>query len=183
MKGNPITIIIIAVLVAVCPVRAPAGTITLTLDNVYVTECYETDSEAGCLLWFEATTSEDEIAGYCLFVPHAEALGKIGVYIWPARLVVDLTTLQGIESAEIDIYETHFAGSTRAFFYEQGSLVASTQSYQEDEQTLVLDAGGGRVDRLAVSAHESYVWEIRLSGSALVPGDGVSFGAIKSLYR
>jgi hypothetical protein len=56
-------------------------------------------------------------------------------------------------------------------------------SFQEDAQTLVLDNVGQDADLLAISAHEAYVWEIRLIGSGIVADEEVSFGTIKAQYR
>jgi hypothetical protein len=183
MYARPATVLLLLFAAVLFAAAASAETVTLTLDDVIVSGCGDTDEEAGCTLWFENTTNEDEYPGYCLFVSPAENFGKIGVYIWPARLVVDLSGLSGIESVEVDLYETHFAGSTRAFLYDGGGgLVASTQSYMEDEQTIVLDPTVP-VARLAVSAHESYIWEIRLIGDTITPNEGTSFGAIKATYR
>jgi hypothetical protein len=56
-------------------------------------------------------------------------------------------------------------------------------SYTEDNQTLTVDAGGQVPTSLAVSAHESYVWEIRLIGAEVAPTSSVSFSAVKAMYR
>ena len=160
-----------------------ADTITLTLDNVTVGTCGPTWFEAGVGVWFGPTTPEDLTPGHCLVLPNVTQGSYEGVYIYPARLIVDLTGLDGLETVEVDVYETHFAGSTRAFLYNQGSLVDYAESTQELTHTLVLSTGGGDVDLFAVSAHESAVWEVRLSGAGLTPAEAVSFGSVKAMYR
>jgi hypothetical protein len=160
-----------------------ADTITLTLDDVTVDTCGPTWNEAGVELWFEETTPEDMTPGYCVIVANITQGANEGVYILPARLVVDLTGLDGLETVEVDVYEAHFAGSTRAFLYYQGGQLDYAQSTQELNQTLVLSTGGGDVDRFAVSAHESAVWEVRLSGTGLTPTKAMSFGSVKATYR
>jgi hypothetical protein len=160
-----------------------ADTITLTLDDVAVDSCGPTWYEAGVELWFAETTPDDLTPGYCLVIGHIEQGANEGVYIFPARLVVDLSGLSGLETVEVDVYETHFAGSTRAFLYHEGTQVDYAQSTQELTHTLVLSTGGGAVDSFAVSAHESAVWEVRLSGSGLTPTTLRSFGSVKATYR
>lgn len=161
---------------------SPAETITITLDDVVVASCEEVWQEAGLPLWFTETLAEDYTPGYCLFVADANNFGLEGVYIWPGRLVLDLSGVQGIESVEVDIHETHFAGSTRARLYHEGSQIYYAPSYQEDQQTLTL-LNGGDADLFAISAHEAYVWEIRLIGQTLVPNGTYSFDAVKAIYR
>ncbi len=100
---------------------ALAETITITLDDVTVSACEEIWHEAGLPLWFTETTADDYTPGFCLFVADANNFGLEGIYLWPGRLALDLSGLQGLESVEVDIYETHFAGSTRARLYHDGS--------------------------------------------------------------
>ena len=162
---------------------AMTATITITLDNVTTSICETEWTEAQCHMWFSETTSEDLTFPYCLVNPSASIEGETGVYIWPARLVVDLSNMTGVQAIEVDVYETHFAGSTRAFLYSEGTPVNSHWSFQEDLQTLSLDAGGNNVDQFAISAHESYVLEIRIIGSELVPVQQYLFETVKALYR
>lgn len=172
-------------LTALCLVvgTASSATITLTLDDVTVDTCDTIWQEAGCPHWFTATTDADYTPGFCFVVADANNFGFEGVYLWPGRLVLDLSGVQGLETVEVDILETHFAGSTRARLYREGSQVYYAPSFQEDSQTLVLDNVGQNADQLAISAHEAYVWEIRLIGSSLVAEGDLSFGTIKALYR
>lgn len=177
---------VIAALLLALPslgLEAKAETLTLTLDDVTVGDCGVAWLEHGCSMQYETTTSEDRTAGYCLVISDANNFGKQGVYLYPARLALDLSGIRGLERVEVDVYETHFAGSTRAFLYRDGTGVASTQSIMEDDQTLVLELSGQDVDRFVVSAHESYVWEIRLIGASIVPTAAPSLSAIKALYR
>jgi hypothetical protein len=162
---------------------AAAATITLTLDEVPEVECDADFTDGECTLRFTTTTGEDLTPGFCLFVEDANNFGQQGVYLWPARLVLDLSNVEGIESVEVDVYETHFAGSTRAFLYGEDGTIDSMVSFTEDDQTLGLDAGGAVPTTFAVSAHEAYVWEIRLIGAGVAPTSSRSFSAVKALYR
>jgi hypothetical protein len=175
--------IMLAILLPGAARSAEAATITVTLDDVTETAPLAVWTEAGLNLWFCETTAADLTPGWCLVLPHVELDPYQGVYIFPARLNVDLGGVQGLLSVEVDVYETHFAGSTRAFLYRDGATVAQAQSWTTLTQTLVLPTGGEPVDRLAVSAHESAVWEIRLIGDELTPAARATLGAVKALFR
>lgn len=158
-----------------------AGTFTITLDNVTVSACEEVWYEAGLPLWFTATTDDDYTPGFCFFVADANNFDREGIYVYPGRLALDLRGIEGLESVEVDIYETHFAGSTRARLYRDGVEIDYAPSYQEDAQTLTLlnqDA-----DTFVISAQESYVWEIRLIGADILPNEVASFSTLKATYR
>ena len=171
------------VLTAICCFSAPAfaETITITLDDVSVGSCWETWFEGGCPLWFTETTDGDLTPGFCLYVADANNFGLEGVYIWPGSLALDLSGIEGLLSVEVDIFETHFAGSTRARMFNEGVQRYIISSYQEGHQTL--DMPGYNADFFVISAHEAYVWEIRLIGDNLVTNESASFGWVKSLYR
>ena len=161
---------------------APAAVLTLTLDDVPEVDCDLPFAESECTLFFSTTTGEDQTPGFCLFIEDANNFGHQGVYLWPARLVVMLDNLEGLESVEIDVWETHFAGSTRAFLYGEDGVIDSMSSTMEDGQTLTVAAGAETPVSLAVSAHEAYVWEIRLIGADITPVTGVWFVAIRAPY-
>lgn len=162
---------------------AAAATITLTLDAVPEVACDAAFTEGECSFHFTTTTDEDRTPGYCLFVEDANNFGQEGVYLMPSRLVLDLSNIEGIESVEVDVWETHFSGSTRAFLYGEDGLIDSMVSFTEDNQTLGVAADGQVPTSLAVSAHEAYVWEIRLIGAGVTSASAVSFSAVKALYR
>jgi hypothetical protein len=175
------TLLLGALLLLIAPLHA--ATITLTLDDVPEVECGALFAELECQLHFENTTGEDQTPGYCAFIEDANNFGLAGVYLWPSRLVLDLDNLEGIESVEVDVYETHFAGSTRVFLYGDDGAIDSTASYMEDGQTLTVSTNGEVPTSLAVSAHEAYVWEIRLIGETAAPVEQASFSAVKAIYR
>ena len=162
---------------------AHAAVITLTLDAVPEVACDSPFLEAECTLHFTSTVTGDATPGYCLFIEDANNFGKEGVYLWPARLVVDLTNLEGVERVEVDIFETHFAGSTRAFLYGPDGQIDTMTSFMEDDQTLVVEAGSAVPTSFAVSAHEAYVWEIRLVGASIADAESLSFSVLKAIYR
>jgi len=175
----------IPLLILILALAAPAlaETVTLTLDDVPEVVCDTPFGDGECTLWFASTTDEDLTPGFCLFVEDANSFGQSGVYLWPSRLVVDLSGVHGVESVEVDIHETHFAGSTRAFLYGADGVIGSMNSFMEDGQTLAIEAGGAVPTSFAVSAHEAYVWEIRLVGPTITPAAATSFTEIKALYR
>ena len=101
----------------------------------------------------------------------------------PARLVVDVSTIVGIETIEVDYQEASDPGRTRVFLYEEGVAVVEEWSLGMGLATFVLDATGHVVDHLAISGWEAAVWEIRLIGATLVDNEQTSFSALKAVYR
>jgi hypothetical protein len=145
---------------------ALADEIVLTLDAVGVSACDTPWNESSC-------------ARYCLPSPQPE-----GVYIMPARLVVDVSTIEGIESIEVDYQEASDPGRTRVFLYDgDGTAFVEEWSQGMGLATFVLDATGHVVDQLAISGWEAAVWEIRLIGAILVDNEQTSFSALKAVYR
>jgi len=101
----------------------------------------------------------------------------------PARLVVDVSTIEGIETIEVDYQEASDPGRTRVFLYEEGIAFVEEWSTGMGLATFVLDATGHVVDQLAISGWEAAVWEIRLIGTTLVDNEQTSFSALKTVYR
>ncbi len=181
MRTLRLSMISFLMLVAAGP--SEALTITITLDDVTVDTPQTLWHEAGVALWFGDTTSEDLTPGWCLVMPHIELGAHQGVYIYPARLHVDLAGVIGLTDIEVDVYEAHDAGSTRAFLYHDETVVDSVQSWTSLTQTLHLQPGHDPVDRLAISGHESAVWEIRLIGDQLLPAACTTLSRVKRLFR
>jgi len=104
---------------------ALADEIVLTLDFVDVSDCDTPWNESSCALWFTETIDGDYgyPQGYCLPSPQPD-----GVYIMPARLVVDVSTIEGIESIEVDYQEASDPGRTRVFLYD-GDGTAFVEEY------------------------------------------------------
>ena len=190
MKNSRLAKICFLAVSALCVLSAAAATITLDLETVPSTACDVEWVEAGIPLWFGSTTPEDF---YWSLVPSPTCNvinaslsngGRTGPYYGPARLIADLSGVGGIQTIEIDLYEAHDPGSTRAFVYDAGgSSLESAFSFADQNQTLTLTPGGAHVETLAISAQESAVWEIRLIGDGLVGTGLTTFGAIKSIYR
>jgi len=160
---------------------ALADEIVLTLDAVGVSACDTPWNESSCALWFTETIDGDygHPPGYCLPSPQPE-----GVYIMPARLVVDVSTIEGIESIEVDYQEASDPGRTRVFLYDgDGTAFVEEWSQGMGLATFMLDATGHVVDQLAISGWEAAVWEIRLIGAILVDNEQTSFSALKAVYR
>ena len=159
---------------------ALADEIVLTLNAVGVSECDTPWNESSCELWFTETIEGDYgyPPGFCLPSPQPD-----GVYIMPARLVVDVSAIEGIETIEVDYQEASDPGRTRVFLYEEGTAFVEEWSQGMGQATFVLDATGHVVDQLAISGWEAAVWEIRLIGATLVDNEQTSFSALKAVYR
>ena len=159
---------------------ALADEIILTLDAVGVGTCDTPWNENFCTLWFTETIEGDYgyPPSYCLPSPQ-----PAGVFIMPARLVVDVSNIQGIDSIEVDYQEASDPGRTRVFLYEEGVAFVEEWSQGMGLATFVLDATGHVVDQLAISGWEAAVWEIRLIGETLVDNEQTSFSTLKAVYR
>lgn len=164
-------------------VGAEAATLTMTLDSVGVSACDTPWTEGSCVLKVTDTTIGDYTPpGFCLFFPQAEGLALLG-----ARLEIDVAALHGIETVEIDIREVSGDGRTRAFVYAEGALnyFNFLMSYYDGgatEQTFVLDVTGYELGKIAVSAHEALIEEVRLLGSTMVALPDPSWGVIKARW-
>jgi hypothetical protein len=157
---------------------ALAGTKTMTLDDVTVGACEEIWHEAGVPLWFAETTADDPTPGYCVFVADANDHGLEGVHLGPARLVFDVSDVEGLDHIYMDIYVE--SGHVSARMMREGNQVYYHGSPGMEHQTLYLPCLGG--DTVIITADASYVWEIRLSGENLTPTEPTSFGGLKVKY-
>lgn len=107
------------------------------------------------------TTDDDCMKGMYDFGTEANS-----VWLWPARLRVDLTGLPDtVTSVEVDVMDQCDVGCTKAFLYEKKTIVDQTSNTVTGNlETLTLSNPGAEtdVDRLAVSSCEGEVLEIRL---------------------
>lgn len=173
-------------LVLLVAAAASADQVVITLDANPGTACNTPWHEASCELVFLPTTTQDCIVagqlGYCYPSWLSIGLGT-GIGVTPARMRVDFSAIQGVRSVQLQIYEAHELGCTRAFLYSGSTLVDSAGSqYTGSNHWIQLDAGSHDVDHLFVSGHEGYCWEIRLIGDTLVDTAGSTWGALKALY-
>lgn len=84
--------------------------------------------------------------------------------MWPARMTVDLSTLQNITLVEIDINDNCGVNCTRAFVKNGNGLEIDTiGNLGTGAETLTLfNVGGTPLSELAVSSCEGLVSEIRI---------------------
>ncbi len=157
------------------------GQVLLTLDPATIPpgiQCDETWIEAGVELSFMTTTAEDCTPGICNF--GIGLLDPGGVDLFQVRLSADLSGLDDVSLAEIDVTDYCGAGCTKAFFYDGAVVVDSaTNSFVSVPETVELTAVGRAVDRLVVSSCEASCVEIRLDLGA-VGVESVSWSEIKS---
>lgn len=166
--------------VAVVPVCAETCTIDLSL-SPNPPQCGVPWLQENCSLSFVNTTAEDYTgAGYCI-VTWVDVSAGTGPYVMGGRLELDLAAIDGVTSVEIDIYEAHMAGSTRAFLYTGATPSGSASSTTTLAQTITLSAPP-EADRLAISAQEAGIWTIRLIGNTLVENQDSTWGRIKAMY-
>jgi len=129
------------------------------LDGVSVGSCGQTWVEAGVVLSFVTTTSEDGCEGSCYFGKEPDK-----VWLYPGRLNLDLSGLTNtVTSVEVDITDYCGTNCTKAFLYESTTTVDNKSNIQPGQETLTLSSNGASVDRVAVSSCEGYVSEIRLT--------------------
>jgi hypothetical protein len=158
---------------------ALSETMTITLDDVTTDTCEEVWYEIGIPLWFTETADNDQDPGICTFHPDANTTGLEGVQLGPARLVVDVSNVVGLDIVQMDI--TIISGTTTARMFNDGSVVYTHGLSTPGDHIFYLPCLGG--DTVKISAHNSFVWEIRLIGDDLVPNEAASFGAVKSIFR
>ena len=175
-------ILVIVLMSASLAVPALAETITIDLSQSPNPPVCDVDWQQGnCMLCYVSTTAEDAVgAGYCI-VTWVDVSAGTGTYVMGGRIEVDLTNIEGITSVEIDVYEAHMAGSTRAFLYTGATPSGSASSTTTLAQTITLSAPP-EADRLAISAQEAGIWTIRLIGNTLVENQDSTWGRIKAMY-
>jgi hypothetical protein len=176
-----LTVLVLLLLLVCTP--AAAEELTMTLDNVAVETCGTAWLEGSCVMQVIETINTDySTEGSCRWIPK-----PVGLYLLGARLLIDVSALDGIEWVEVDIREASAAGRTRLFLYEAGSATEfnyamSTYDGSVTDQTLMLDAAGFDLATIAVSGQRVVVTEVRIIGSAIVDIDTQSWSALKSRW-
>ncbi len=133
--------------------------VVITLDNVTVTQCGVTWTEAGVDLTLHSVEYDDG-EPVCWFETYAD-----GMVLAPAALEVDFRDLSlalgPLQWAEIDVEGCHHLD---AALYTGGGVLAywASRAYCSYSQTLVLRSGGLDAERLLLHGSEYYVTEIRL---------------------
>ena len=135
-------------------------TVTLTLDNVPEDiVCNETWTEQDLDISLVETTLEDCFTGSCYFGFWEQSLA-----LWPARLIIDLSSLQNIQMVEIDINDHCGPDCTRAFIIDETMMnVDSVKNGPTGPQTLTLENTSQiLLTELAISSCEGSINEIRI---------------------
>ena len=162
---------------------AAAEEFTMTLDNVAVETCRTTWLEGSCVMQVVDTTDADyPTVGSCSWVPK-----PVGLYLIGARLVIDVSAMDGVEWVEVDIREGSGTGRTRLFVYEAGNetefnLAMSTYDGSVTDQTLMLNTAGFDMATIAISGRRALVSEVRIGGATVVDLDQNSWSALKSRW-
>jgi len=172
----------LTLLLLIIAIPAHAAEMTMSLDNVAVNTCDTSWTEGSCELMVVDTIVEDFLPGFCSWLPLAEEVALMG-----ARLVIDVSALDGVDWIEVDVTEFSGDGHTRLFAYEEGSnvlvnFVMSFYDGSETFQTLMMDVAGSKLGTIAVSAQGARVSEVRLSGFDLVSTEYSSWTAMKSRW-
>jgi hypothetical protein len=128
------------------------------------------------------TSVEDLVPGFCSWFPLAEELTLTG-----ARLVIDVSALDGIDWIEVDVTEFSDEGHTRLFAYEHETnnlfnFAMSSYDGSETFQTLMMDVAGFKLGTIAVSGHGARISEVRLSGFNLVETEYSSWSVMKTRW-
>ena len=155
-----------------------AGTMTVTLDDVTVDTCGEVWHEIGLPIWFTETTEDDPYPGLCVVDPDANSDDLEGVFLGPARLMVNVGSVEGLDLVYLDVHIN--SGSAFAFMYRGDEHLYTNGIGGEGDHLLTLPAFDG--DTVILRGDNLFVWEIRLDGSNLVVAEPVSFGSLKVQY-
>jgi len=176
-------LIVILLVIGLLAGSAVADEVALNLSTMPGTECGVEWIEGPCVLWFEAVTADDYQPVYPPQLVCFPFLNGSTLILFPARLCINLTGLQGIESIEVDIHEGAELQATRVMAYLGDAYVDEVNSTSFDPQTVVLPVTEGTFDCLVISGWETAVTGIRLVGTTLVDTKDLSMGAVKALYR
>jgi hypothetical protein len=164
-------------------VSALADEVVLDLSTMPGTTCGVEWIEGPCVLWFEAVTAEDYQPVYPPQLVCFPFLSGSTLILFPARLFVNLTGVEGIESIQVDLQEGTEIGATRVMAYLGDTYVKEVNSFSMGSQTVTLPVTAGTYDTLVISGWETAINEIRLVGTTLVDTEGLTLGAVKALYR
>jgi hypothetical protein len=159
---------------------ALAATRVLTMDGLTDLECDAPWTEANLTLEIVDTTADDHTAGVCIVFDNVN-----GPLLYGARLVVDLSTVSGVETVEVHYQQEPCAepgGCTRAYLYNDGEIVFTHLGGTDDGDVITTLTAGGPVDTIAVSAIGAIVKEIRIIGDDLIPAAAQRWSVVKSLY-
>lgn len=145
-------------------------------------QCGERWTESGVELYFTNTTADDcDGGGSCFF-----GLDTGLVWLFPARLMVDLGEPALVYRVEIDVEDFCGAGCTRAFLYNGGSQIdTAVNTVVSSPEVLVMDLGEGEdIDSIAISSCEGQVLgsTITIFSEVVAVEPGI-WGAIKAIYR
>ena len=138
-----------------------AQTIVLTLDNVSSSiETNDVWTEENINLRFLNTTAEDCGSGNSTF-----GVAPSFVWLYPSRLSIDLQSLQGIQSIEVDINDWCNTNCTQAFLIDNsGMAIQNTGNTQiQSLETLILEnLSEASLSELALSSCEGQIHEVRI---------------------
>lgn len=147
-------------------VQLHGQSLTLSLNNVPEDiECNEVWTEQDLNLSFVNTTSDDCGPGACSFAASGPAIGyPESVMLWPSRLTVDLSSLEGIQAVEIDIVDYCGLNCTRAYLSDNDGVLTSMANWETGvSETFILDnLAQTSFTELAVSSCEGGINEIRI---------------------
>lgn len=137
------------------------GQITLTLDNVPMNvQCDEVWTEENLNISFTQTTDLDCSTGSCFFGVESNF-----VWLFPSRMVIDLSTLQNITKIEVDVIDFCGVDCTKAFLADSTGMVISNagNTIISSLETFVLtNTDEAPLTELAISSCEGQVQEIRI---------------------
>jgi hypothetical protein len=147
-------------------VQSNGQSVVLTLDNVPDSiQCNEVWTEQNVSLSFVSTTADDWAPDMCFFTTSPPDMGaELSVMVYPSRLTVDLSSLEGIEMVEVDIVDYCGFNCTKAFLMDNAGIVHFTwNSVSSVSETLTSDnLSQSTFAELAISGGETGINEIRI---------------------
>lgn len=160
-----------------------ADEVALDFSTMPGTDCGVEWTEGPCVLWFEAITAEDYQPVQPPQLICFPFMSGTTLILFPARLYVNLSGVEGIESIEVDIGEGAEAGATWVRVLLGDLYIHGGWSTELGYHTVTVQLDGLPFDTLVISGWETAVTGIRLVGTTLVDNQDIDFGSVKALYR
>jgi len=155
--------------------QSKGQSVILTLDNVPETvQCNEVWTEQNVSLSFVSTTTDDCAPDMCFFTTSPPDIGA-PIMVYPSRLTVDLSSLEGIEMVEVDIVDYCGFYCTQAFLMDTAGIVSIKGNSEVGAETLIMDnPSQAALTELAISGCETGINEIRIYQSTSAIEDAPS---------
>jgi len=163
----------LALLVLAAAPAAPAATITLDFGELPNTYCGTSWDMSGLPIEMTEWTT-----GGCIAY-HTSS----GWLVAGGSLLLDLATLDGLESVTVEYYDYYAGGGTSLYLLNGDTPEAWRDgSVDREDTSLTLDASGLDVTHARLLVRNALIYRMTFDFGALPAGEP-TWGALKSLYR